>query len=445
VIFRQFVDVDLGCASYLIGDEDEGTAAVVDPGYAVEQYLDEAERHGLTITRVVETHTHADHLSGHGRLALDHGCTVFVHPAGNPEFPFSPLEDGTEVRHGDVTLRAIHTPGHRPEHTSLAVGNGGDAPSLVLTGDSLFVGDAARPDLAVDARQGAEGLFHSLQRLTQLPDGAHVYPGHVAGSLCGAAMSPERSSTIGAEKRTNHALQFVTLEDFVDESSARGAQLRPPNMERIVQLNRGPFVGAPLPLVPIESADGATILDVRNADDFAAGHVHGAINVSLDASAFATKSAFLLGPDERVVLHASSADEAERAALGLHAVAVLNIAGYVVGPPADEQLDPIGIEELERLLAAGEIEVIDVREKDERDRGYIAGTRHIPYRLLRMYTDKVECGKPIVTICESGARAAVAASVLAAGGVEARPMLHGGVHTWQERGGHTVEFRRCGT
>ncbi len=446
MIFRQFVDDDLGCASYLIGDENEGTAAVVDPAYAVGQYLDEAKRHGLTITQVVETHTHADHLSGHGQLALEHGCTVFVHPAGEPEFPFSPLEDGTELRHGDVTLRAIHTPGHRPEHTSLAVSEGDAPPSLVLTGDSLFVGDAARPDLAVEAREGAEGLFHSLRRLTELPDGAAVYPGHVAGSLCGAAMSPEKSSTIGSEKRTNHALQFATVEDFVDDSTAGGAQLRPPpNMERIVALNRGPFLGAPEPLAQVESADGATILDVRNAEDFAAGHVRGAINVSLDASSFATKSAFLLGPEERVVLHASSVEEAERAARGLRAVAVLSLAGYVVGPPPDERLDPIGIEELERLLAAGEVEVIDVREKDERDRGYIAGTRHIPYRLLRLYTDKVECGKPIVTICESGARAAVAASVLAAGGVEARPMLHGGVHTWQERGGHTVEFRRCGT
>jgi hydroxyacylglutathione hydrolase len=447
VIFRQFVDDDLGCASYLIGDENEGTAAVVDPAYAIEQYLDEASRQHVAITRVVETHTHADHLSGHGRLALEHGCTVWINPAAEVEFPHEALNDGSEILIGDVVLRAIHTPGHRPEHTALSVTDRarGDEPWLVLTGDSLFVGDAARPDLAVEARAGAEGLFHSLRRLTELSDGVEMFPGHVAGSLCGAGMSSKASSTIGFERRFNPALQILNEEEFVDDSASGAAQLRPPNMDRIVALNRGPFVGAPEPLGEVPDANGATILDVRNADDFSAGHVHGALNVSLDASSFATKTAFLLEPEERVVLHASSTDEARRAARGLRAVGILTVAGYVVGPPADERLSPIGIEELERLLAAGEVEVIDVREKDERDRGYIAGTRHIPYRLMRMYTDKVECGKPIVTICESGARAAVAASVLAAGGIEARPVLHGGVHTWQERGGHTVEFRRCGT
>ena len=447
MIFRQFVDDDLGCASYLIGDENEGTAAVVDPAYAIEQYLDEAERHGVTITRVVETHTHADHLSGHGRLALDHGCTVWIHPAADAEFAHEALEDGAEIVIGDVVVRAIHTPGHRPEHTALAVTDRsrGDEPWVVLTGDSLFVGDAARPDLAVEARAGAEGLFHSLRRLAELSDGVEVFPGHVAGSLCGAAMSSKASSTIGFERRYNHALLIETEEEFVVESASGAAQLRPPNMDRIVAMNRGPFLGAPAVLEEVAAANGEMILDVRNADDFAAGYVHGAFNVPVDGPSFATKAAFLLEPTEPVVLHASSADEAERAARGLRAVAILSLAGYVVGPPADEQLSPIGIDELERLLAAGEVEVIDVREKDERDRGYIAGTRHIPYRLLRMYTDKVECDKQIVTICESGARAAVAASVLAAGGVKARPVLHGGIQTWQERGGHTVEFRRCGT
>ena len=447
MIFRQFVDDDLGCASYLIGDENEGTAAVVDPAYAIEQYLDEASRQGVTITRVVETHTHADHLSGHGRLALDHGCSVAIHPAADAEFPHEPLSDGDEIVIGDVVLRAIHTPGHRPEHTALSVTDRarGDEPWLVLTGDSLFVGDAARPDLAVEARAGAEGLFHSLRRLAELSDGVEMFPATSPAPCAAPAMSSKASSTIGFERRYNPALQILSEEEFVDESASGGAQLRPPNMDRIVAMNRGPFVGAPEPLEEVTNANGATILDVRNADDFSAGHVHGALNVSLDASSFATKTAFLLRRRSASCCTPRPPTKRQRAARGLRAVAILSLAGYVVGPPADERLSPIEIDELERLLAAGEVEVIDVREKDERDRGYIAGTRHIPYRLLRMYSDKVECGKPIVTICESGARAAVAASVLAAGGVEARPVLHGGVHTWQERGGHTVEFRRCGT
>jgi len=318
-----------------------------------------------------------------------------------------------------------------------------DEPWLVLTGDSLFIGDAARPDLAIEARTGAEGLFHSLRRLAELPDGVEVYPGHVAGSLCGAGMSSKASSTIGFERRFNHAMTIANEDVFVEES-AGGSQLRPPNMERIVALNRGPFVGAPQALERRTNADGATIVDVRDADTFSSGHAHGAINIPVDGSSFSTKSAFLLEPDETVVVHAATEDEAVRAARGLRAVALVDIAGYMLDPPDDERMAPIELDEVEELLAAGKIDVLDVREKDERDGGYIAGTRNIPYRLLRV------CGiplgdKPVVTICNTGARAAIAASVLTANGIDARPVLHGGVHTWQERGGHTVEFRRCGT
>jgi len=215
-------------------------------------------------------------------------------------------------------------------------------------------------------------------------------------------------------------------------------------MERIVELNRGSFVGAPEPLARVTSSGGATIVDVRDADAFAAGHAHGAINIPVDGSSFATKNAFLLSPDETIVIHATSPDEVERAARGLRAVALLDIAGFMLDPPADERLSPIELDEVERLLATGEIEVLDVREKDERDAGYIAGTLNIPYRLLRVCGDRVG-EKPVVTICNTGARAAIAASVLTANGIDARPVLHGGVFTWQERGGHTVEFRRCGT
>src|SRR6266852_1103559 len=214
MLFKQFVDDDLGCASYLIGCEEAGEAVVVDPAYAIEQYLEEAERRDMRIVRVLETHTHADHVSGHGRLALEHGVPVAVHPLAAPEFPFEPLADGQELDVGNVRLHVIHTPGHRPEHCCFAVADRtrADEPWLLLTGDSLFVGDAARPDLAVEAHEGAEGLFHSLRRLAELPGPVAVYPGHVAGSLCGAAMSPERSSTIAAERRSNVALSYGELE-----------------------------------------------------------------------------------------------------------------------------------------------------------------------------------------------------------------------------------------
>jgi hydroxyacylglutathione hydrolase len=439
VLFRQFVDDDLGCGSYMIGDEETREAALVDPGYAIEQYLEAAEREGVRLTRVLETHTHADHVSGHGRLALEHGLPVSIHAAAEPLYPFEPLEDGAEVRVGSLAVRCLHSPGHRPEHCCFLVED------ALLTGDSLFVGAAARPDLAVDAREGAEGLFHSLRRLAELPVSVRVFPGHVAGSLCGTGMTGEPSSTIGREVQFNPMLAIATVEEFADQSASVGSP-RPPNMHRIVELNRGPFVGTPEPLRRLDSAPEAVIvLDVRPADAFAAGHAHGAISVPVSGSSFGTKAGFVLEPTERIVLFASSEDEAGQAARRLRAVGFLELEGYVTGASEAETMEPVGLEELDRLLADGTVEVVDVREQDERDEGYIAGTRHVPYRLLRCCADGFSPDRPVVTLCESGARAGIAASILAAQGIDARPVLHGGIDTWRDRGGRTVEFRRCGS
>ena len=448
MVFGQFVDDDLGCASYLIGDEETGEAAVVDPAYGIEQYVDEAERRGVRVVRVLETHNHADHVSGHGRLALECGATVSIHSLAGAAYEHEPLEDGDEISLGLVRIRVVHTPGHRPEHVAFAVADRSRAeePWLVLTGDSLFVGDAGRPDLAVEAREGAEGLFHSLRRLLELPDGVEVYPGHVAGSLCGAAMSSKPSTTIGFERRFNPLLRLDQVSEFVEELASAPAP-KPPNLERIVELNRGPFVGAPAPLEQAPTLEGATILDVRPAEAFAAGHVRGALNVPLDQSSFATKAGFVLAPEEPIVVHASSREEAERAARGLRSVGFLELGGYVVDAPLTERLDPVDVDTLERLLREDAVDLVDVRETDERDRGYIPGSRNVPYRLLRAYGLEGfgDGGKPVVTICESGARAAIAASILAAAGVDARPVLAGGVASWEQRGNRTIAFRRCGS
>jgi rhodanese-related sulfurtransferase len=391
----------------------------------------------VRIVRILETHTHADHVSGHGRLALEHGVPVSVHPTAEPDFAFDPLTDGDTLCVGDVTIRVVHTPGHRPEHCAFVVDD-----RLVLTGDSLFIGDAARPDLAVDPREGAEGLFHSLQRLAELPDSYEVYPGHVAGSLCGAAMSPERSSTLAHQKQTNVALAHRDLDSFVAVSASVSTP-RPPTTARVVALNRGPYVGPPAELEEIRDWSGATVLDVRDAEAHARGHVSVALNVPVAVSSFATRAGFVLDPDERIVLHASSSEEAGRAAHGLRAVGFLELAGFVTDAQTTARTEPVAIDDLERLLAANAVTVLDVREKDERDTGYIPGSVHMPYRLLRACgSDCVENGKPVVTICESGARAGIAASVLAAAGIDARPVLNGGIPDWR---GHTVEFRRCGS
>jgi glyoxylase-like metal-dependent hydrolase (beta-lactamase superfamily II)/rhodanese-related sulfurtransferase len=444
VLFKQFLNDDLGCACYLVGDEQEGVAVAVDPPYDIEPVLAEAGRQGVRLVGVLETHTHADHVSGHGRLALEHGVPIRVHPAAEAAFAHEPLEDGTEVEVGAVVLRAIHTPGHRPEHCCFSVidRSRGDEPWLVLTGDSLFVGDAGRPDLAVEAQEGAEGLFRSLRRLVELGDGVEVFPGHVAGSLCGAAMSSKASTTIGFERRFNPALQGE-LADFV--AGALTAQPpRPPNMERIVELNRGELVGAQPPLARVESLpEGAIVLDVRATDDFAAGHRPGAVGIPVSGSSFATKAAFVL-PELPVVLHAADEAEATRAARSLHAVALFSTVGWQEGGGA-ERLEPVSLDELERLLADDAIELLDVREADERDNAHIPGSRHLPYRTARAAAEAgLLNGRPMVTICESGPRAAVAASVLQSAGLDARPVLDGGLTDWRARGGETTSFRRCG-
>jgi len=444
VLFKQFVDDALGCASYLVGDEHSGVAVVVDPAYAIEQYLEECERRHVRLICALETHTHADHVSGHGRLALEQGVPVRVHREAEATFPHDPLDDGTEVVLGDVVIRTLHTPGHRPEHCAFAVADRSraDEPWLVLTGDSLFVGDAARPDLAIEARDGSEGLYHSLHRLAGLDDGVEVFPGHVAGSLCGAAMSSKASTTIGFERRHNHALA-ETYQEFMAKADGP-LPPRPPNMETIVELNRGPFLDAQPPLRKLDIApDEAIVLDVREAHTFALGHRPGALNVPVAGTTFGTKAAFVL-PERPIVVEAGDEAEAEQAARGLWAVGIFQLAGWRVGG-GDERLVPVTVEELERRLAAGDIELLDVREAEERDAGFIPGSTHLPYRTARQAAENGLCGaRPLVTICESGARAAIAASVLQAAGLDARPVLDGGLDEWRARGGETTTFRRCG-
>jgi glyoxylase-like metal-dependent hydrolase (beta-lactamase superfamily II)/rhodanese-related sulfurtransferase len=445
VLFEQFVDEDLGCASYLVGDESAGVAAVVDPPLDLDRIRATAARRGVRIARALETHTHADHVSGHGRLAVEDDVPVSIHALADAEYEHDALTDGSEVELGEVVVRTMHTPGHRPEHCCFAVSDRSraDEPWLVLTGDSLFVGDAARPDLAVEGREGAAELFASLRRLVELGDGVEVYPGHVAGSLCGAGMSSKGSTTIGFERRFNPMLRHDLVDEFVTASTG-GAGLRPPNVERIVALNRGPFLHVPPAPGEVDGAAGATVLDVRPADAYAAGHLAGAVNVPVSGNAFGTKAGFALSPDDSIVLHATDEAEAQLAARRLNAVGFLEIRGWVRGAGASERTPPVDVEELARVVADDPSRVIDVREADERAQDYIPGTRHVPFHLVRAYAAHLAGNGPLVTMCESGPRAAVAASVLAAHGVDARPVLRGGMQKWKERGGETVSFRRCG-
>jgi glyoxylase-like metal-dependent hydrolase (beta-lactamase superfamily II)/rhodanese-related sulfurtransferase len=445
VLFAQVLNHDLGCASYVVGCEEAREAVVVDPPLAIESVLREAERLGARLVRTVETHTHADHVSGHGRLALEHGIPVSIHPAAEAAYPHEPLDDGAELTIGRVTLRVIHTPGHRPEHCCLAVvdRSRADEPWLVLTGDSLFVGDVARPDLAVGATEGAEGLFHSLRRLLELPDGVEVFPGHVAGSLCGVSMSSRGSTTIGFERSFNPMLALGEVEPFVARAGDVSAP-KPPNLARIVEHNRGPFrAAAAEPPELAAPGEGSQLLDVRPVGDHLRGHRPGAVNVPVSGSSFSTKAGFVLDADVPVTVLAADEPEALRAIAGLRSVALDDVAGYVLGD-GPESSPSVAVDELERLLEEGAT-VVDVREKDERDEGYIPGSRHVPYRLMRLCCPDLPEDRPIVTICGSGARAAIGASILRAKGYDARPVVGGGMHDWLARGATAVSFRRCGS
>lgn len=447
MIFHQFLNDDLGCACYLVGDEEAGIAVVVDPPYAIEPVVDEAGRRHVSISRTIETHTHADHLAGHGRLALEYGVPVSIHADADVGYPHEALHDGAEIEVGNVLLRVVHTPGHRPEHCALVVSDRSRAeePWLVLTGDSLFVGDAARPDLAVGAREGAESLFASLRRLMELHDGVEVFPGHVAGSLCGKAMSSKASTTIGFERSFNPVVVLSDVEAFVAESASITAP-KPPNLARIVELNRGPFTGAPRTVTELLGAppEGSQLLDVRAAHEHLAGHLPGSFNVPVTGSSFATRAGFILDVDRGITVVASDRAEAERSIRGLHSVAFLAIDGYLLGA-GEVSTTAVTLDELQVLVDGRAADVIDVREKDERDTGYIPGSRNVPYRLMTLCCPDLALDRPVVTICESGTRAAIGASILRSRGYDARPVLDGGMAAWHARGGDIVEFRRCGS
>ena len=453
MLFRQVIHEDLGCASYLVGDPGAGVAAVVDPQWDVEPYLRLSRLHGVQITHVIETHNHADHVSGHGRLARATGAAIFISELAEAEYPHEPLAPGSAVALGDVEIEALPTPGHRPEHTSLLLrdrGRGGE-PWAVLTGDSLFVGDVARPDLAIEPRDGARAIYASLNdRLLALPDAVEVWPGHLGGSSCGSAgIDHKASSTIGFERRHNPAARIDREEEFV-ASLLDGLGDRPPNVEHVVALNRGPLVedlGTPVPLSPraVERgiAGGALVVDARTNAQFDEAHVPGALSASAYDTGFATKVARVVSPDTDLIVVAAS-DGYELEATELLASAGLRVRGFLAGgmtawrseerPVA--RLELIDVAELaDRMEGADGPLVLDVRGADEFTAGRIPGSLHIPYGELPERLDELPRDRPIATICSGGKRSGLAASILLREGFEQVIHVgHGGVGSWREAG-----------
>jgi glyoxylase-like metal-dependent hydrolase (beta-lactamase superfamily II)/rhodanese-related sulfurtransferase len=436
VLFRQIIHEDLGCASYLVGDSSAGVAAVIDPQWDIDPYLHLSRLHGVRIEHVLETHNHADHVSGHGRLARATGATLHINRLAEAEYDHEPLEDGSTVELGNVIVEAIHTPGHRPEHTSFVLRDRshGGSPVAVLSGDSLFVGDVARPDLAVEPREGAADIFRSLhERLLALPDEVEVWPGHLGGSLCGSSgIDHKTSSTIGFERRHNRALAIGEEADFIEDAVSSIGE-RPPNVAYIVSLNQGPLVdaiGAPAPLAPhgfeAAIAAGALAVDSRTNEQFDEAHIPGAIS----ASAY-----------DVVVVAAS--DGNELAAAELLAAVGLRVRGFLSGGMSAwraedrpvQRIEPIDPEQLaERLESGAPPLVVDVRRPSEFEQGHIDGSLHIPYGELARRLDELPRDRQIATICKAGARSGLAASILQREGFDVVHVARGGVGTWQAEG-----------
>ena len=455
MIFRQLVHEDLGCASYLVGDEHAGVAAVVDPKLDIHEYLRLARYLGVHIDHILETHNHADHVSGHGRLAAATGATIHVHREAAADYEQKPFDDGWELALGSVTVRALHTPGHRPEHTAFALVDSerSEQPWAVLTGDSLFVGDIARPDLAVDKEEGARGIFRSLNgTLLELPDTCEVWPGHLGGSLCGGAgMNLKVSSTIGFERASQPLLQVQDEDDFVRRATATlGPQ--PPNFQNIVALNRGPLVKDTVeahPLTPrqVQQAerDGALVVDVRTELQFDEAHIPASVCITARRGGFGSKLAWLAEPDQALVLVGRDDEDAREAAVLASAVGLTGVAGYLAGGMTSWREERQPVERVERLTVTElhdawradpvAVQVLDVRERAEWDGGHIPGSVHRPYHDLRELPDELDGDRPIATICGSGPRAAVAASLLKRLG--AREVIHvvdGGISRWKSEG-----------
>jgi hydroxyacylglutathione hydrolase len=454
MIFRQITHDDLGCASYLIGDDDAGVAAVIDPKLEIAEYLRLARYFGVRIEHILETHTHADHVSGHAPLAAATDATIHIHQDAGVDYPHEPFTDAWELGLGSVTVRALHTPGHRPEHTAFALIDTvrGPEPWAVLSGDTLFVGDIARPDLAVDKQEGARGMFHSLRdTLLKLPDDCEVWPAHLGGSLCGGpGMDMKVASTVGYERR-HQELLAIDEEEFVARATASlGPQ--PPNFENIVALNQGPL-RYEVPVAPAVAPgqlaqhlrNGALVIDVRTEWQFDEAHIPDSVCLTVLRAGFGSKLAWLADPEIPILIVGRDDQDARDAVTLAAAVGVTTVAGYLAGGMTSWREEQRDIHQIEQLALIdlyvrwqhedGKLQVLDVRERSEWDAGHIPGSVHQPYHDIRDVPDGIDRSRPLAVVCGSGQRAAVAASLLQRHGAEqVIHVVHGGVPRWQREG-----------
>jgi glyoxylase-like metal-dependent hydrolase (beta-lactamase superfamily II)/rhodanese-related sulfurtransferase len=454
--FKQFY---LGClaqASYLIGSE--GEAAVVDPRRDVDEYLEEAWAQGLAIKYVVETHLHADFVSGHRELGERTGAAIVIGAAANAAFPHRAVRDGDEIALGRLRLRFLETPGHTPESISVLVfePDVSPEPKMVLTGDTLFIGDVGRPDLlgsrGISAEAMAGMLYDTLHgKLLPLPDATLVYPAHGAGSLCGRNMSKETWSTIGEQRRSNHALQPMSREAFVRLVATDLPEV-PAYFPHDVALNREGAASIearplPPPLTPAAVAErqagGACVLDVRAAAVWGAGHVPGSLNIGLGGQ-FASWAGTLIEMEREVVLVAENPSGVAEAVMRLSRVGLDHVVGHLEGGVGAWERAGFGLATVPQVTVADlkewidssrpGLQVVDVRRPGEYEAGHVPGASLVPLDRLPQELDGLDTSRPTVVICAGGYRSSAATSLLRPRGFGQLFNVTGGTAAWLAAG-----------
>ncbi len=462
MIFARFYDSLLAQASYLVGCGATGEAIVIDPSRAVDQYIAAAEREGLRITRVTETHIHADFVSGTRELASRTGARMILSDAGPPDWQYAfrsepnvdLVRDGDTFSLGRVTFQVLHTPGHTPEHISLLLTDTAvsDEPMGMFTGDFVFVGDVGRPDLlekaahlATESETSARMLFRSLAGLRRFPDHLQIWPGHGAGSACGKGLSAVPQSTLGYERRVNWA--FGIDDESVFVSAVLEGQPEPPAyFGRMKIVNRaGPALLGSHPAPERlgvgrlrEMLDTSLVVDTRPAADHAAGHVVGTISIPWNRS-FVTHAGSLVPADRDCCLMLAEDNPAlaEEIAGAMSLIGLDNVRGYFGGDvnrssEARGTIPQMSVTDLAALDPTGQT-ILDVRGRSEWDQGHLAQALLVPLPELLARLEEIPRDRPVVVHCQGGGRSAIAASVLASRGYEARN-LAGGFSAWQQAG-----------
>jgi glyoxylase-like metal-dependent hydrolase (beta-lactamase superfamily II)/rhodanese-related sulfurtransferase len=454
LVLEQFY---LGClahASYMIGSD--GVAAVIDPQRDVDIYLETAASKNLKIEHVIETHLHADFVSGHHELAERTGARIYIGEGSGASFPHAAVKDGDSIQFGSCRIQFLQTPGHTAESVC-ALLTDLDQPSrprAVFTGDTLFVGDVGRPDLSAShtPQELAALLYRSLhEKLLTLPDDVEIFPAHGAGSLCGRQMGNERSSTIGKERRFNYALQATSSDEFV-HLLTDSLPPRPEYFQHEVELNRQgakPLdeIPPPRPLSAREAArlqkEGSIVLDTRPVMQFAVGHVPGAVHVALSGQ-YASWSARILGLDTRVIISGEDAEHIRESHMRLARVGIEKIDGYLDDGVTGwirsgfelDYIPQLAVQDLAGLLSneSATTAVLDVREPSEVAAGAIENSARIPLGQLAARVNELDRNKLLVVHCKSGYRSSIATSLLRRAGFRDIANLTGGFDAWKAAG-----------